>query len=109
MAASKLHVKKDDMVMVIAGKEKGKSGKVVRVLSDSGKVVVEGINMIKRHTRPNRVNSEGGIVEKEAPLNGSNVLLLCNACNEPARTGKRVLEDGSKVRFCKKCNEIVDK
>lgn len=109
MAASKLHVKKDDMVMVIAGKEKGKSGKVVRVFSDSGKVVVEGINMIKRHTRPNRVNSEGGIVEKEASLNGSNVLLLCSACNKPARTGKRILEDGSKVRFCKKCNEIVDK
>ena len=109
MAASKLHVKKADMVMVIAGKEKGKSGKVVRVLSDSGKVVVEGINMIKRHTRPNRLNSEGGIVEKEAPLRGSNVLLLCSACNKPVRTGKRTLEDGSKVRFCKKCNEIVDK
>jgi large subunit ribosomal protein L24 len=109
MAASKLHVKKDDMVMVIAGKDKGKSGKVVRIFSDSGKVVVEGINMIKRHTRPNRLNSEGGIVEKEAPLNGSNVLLLCSACNKPARTGKRTLEDGSKVRFCKKCNEIVDK
>jgi large subunit ribosomal protein L24 len=109
MAASKLHVKKDDMVMVIAGKGKGKSGKVVRVFSDSGKVVVEGINMIKRHTRPNRLNSEGGIVEKEAPLSGSNVLLLCSACNKPVRTGKRTLEDGSKVRFCKKCNEIVDK
>ena len=109
MAASKLHVKKDDMVMVIAGKEKGKSGKVVRVFSDSGKVVIEGINMIKRHTRPNRLNTEGGIVEKEAPLNGSNVQLLCSSCNEPARTGKRILEDGTKVRFCKKCNEIVDK
>lgn len=109
MAASKLHVKKDDMVMVIAGKEKGKSGKVVRVFSETGKVVVEGINMIKRHTRPNRLHSEGGIIEKEAALSGSNVLLLCSACSKPVRTGKRVLEDGSKVRFCKKCNEIVDK
>jgi len=109
MAASKLHVKKDDMVMVIAGKEKGKSGKIVRVFSDSGKVVVEGVNMVKRHTRPNRINTEGGIVEKEAPLSGSNVQLLCSACNKPARTGMRILEDGSKVRFCKKCNEIVDK
>jgi len=109
MAASKLHVKKDDTVMVIAGKEKGKNGKVVRVFPETGKVVVEGLNMVKRHTRPNRLNTEGGIVEKEAPLNASNVQLLCSSCNQPARTGMRILEDGSKVRFCKKCNELVDK
>lgn len=109
MSASKLHVKKDDMVVVIAGKEKGKSGKVVRVFSDRGKVVVEGVNMVKRHVRPNRQNTEGGIIEKEAALSGANVMLLCAACNKPSRAGKRLLADGTKVRFCKKCNEIVDK
>ncbi|PLX83572.1 MAG: 50S ribosomal protein L24 [Desulfuromonas sp.] len=109
MAAKKLHVKKDDMVMIIAGKEKGKTGKVSRVLADKGRLVVEGLNMVKRHTRPTQANQEGGIIEKEAPLSASNVLLLCGSCDKPVRTGTRVLEDGSKARFCKKCNEIVDK
>ncbi|OHB31226.1 MAG: 50S ribosomal protein L24 [Desulfuromonadaceae bacterium GWC2_58_13] len=109
MAAKNLHVKKDDMVMIIAGKEKGKSGKVTRIFSDKGRLTVEGLNVVKRHTRPSRANQEGGIVEKEAALNASNVQLLCRACGKPARTGIRVLEDGSKVRYCKKCNEIVDK
>ncbi len=109
MAASKFHVKKNDMVTVIAGKEKGKSGKVLRVLSDKGRVLVENLNVVKRHTRPTRTNAEGGIVEKEAPMAASNVLLLCSACQKPTRTGVRELEDGSKARFCKKCNEIVDK
>jgi len=109
MAAKKFHVKKDDMVMVIAGKEKGKSGKVVRVFPDKGRVVVESLNMVKRHTRPNRSNAEGGIVEKEAAIDVSNVLLLCGACNKASRTGVRILEDGTKTRYCKKCNEIVDK
>lgn len=109
MAANKLHVKKNDMVMIIAGKDKGKSGRVSRVFADKGRIVVENLNMIKRHTRPTRTNAEGGIIEKEAPLSASNVLLLCGACNKPTRTGMRILEDGSKARFCKKCNEIVDK
>jgi large subunit ribosomal protein L24 len=109
MAAKKLHVKKDDMVKVIAGKEKGKTGKVTGIFPDKGRVVVENINMVKRHTRPSRTNAQGGIVEKEAPLNASNVLLLCGSCNQATRTGMRILDDGSKVRFCKKCNEIVDK
>jgi large subunit ribosomal protein L24 len=109
MAAKKMHVKKDDMVMVIAGKEKGKTGKVIRVLPGKGRVVVESLNVVKRHTRPNRVNTQGGIVEKEAPLDASNVALVCSACNKPTRTGVRVLEDGTKTRFCKKCNETLDK
>lgn len=108
MAVIKLHVKKDDLVMVIAGKEKGKSGKVLRVLPGKGRVLVESLNLIKRHTRPSAANNEGGIIEKEAPIAISNVQLLCPGCNQPARTGIRVLEDGSKVRFCKKCNEIVN-
>ncbi|MGK2906204.1 MAG: 50S ribosomal protein L24 [Desulfuromonadales bacterium] len=108
MAVTKLHVKKDDLVMIIAGKDKGKSGKVLRVMPDKGRVLVESLNLIKRHTRPSRTNNEGGIIEKEAPIALSNVQLLCQGCNKPARTGIRVLEDGSKSRFCKKCNEIVN-
>ncbi|GAB6084429.1 50S ribosomal protein L24 [Desulfuromonas carbonis] len=109
MAANRLHVKKNDMVMIITGKDKGKSGKVTRVFPEKGRLVVENLNVVKRHTKANRANAEGGIIEKEAPLDASNVLLLCGACNKPTRTGMRNLEDGSKVRFCKKCNEIVDK
>jgi len=109
MATKKMHVKSSDMVMIIAGKDKGKSGKVLRVLPDKGRVLVENLNVVKRHTKPTRTNAEGGIIEKEMPLDASNVMLLCGACNKPVRTGLRVLEDGSKVRFCKKCNEIVDK
>lgn len=109
MAVKKLHVKKDDLVKVIAGKEKGKNGKVLRVLPERGQVVVESLNVVKRHTRPTRGNAQGGIVEKEAPFDASNVQLVCKGCNKPARTGIRVLEDGSKARFCKKCNEILDK
>ena len=108
MAVTKLHVKKDDLVMIVAGKDKGKSGKVLRVLPEKERVLVESINLVKRHTRPSQSNSEGGIIEKEAPIALSNVQLLCPGCNKPARTGLKVLEDGSKVRFCKKCNEIVN-
>lgn len=108
MAVTKLHVKKDDLVTIVAGKDKGKSGKILRVLPDKGRVLVENLNLIKRHTRPSRTSNEGGIIEKEAPIALSNVQLLCPGCNKPARTGLRVLEDGSKVRFCKKCNEIVN-
>ena len=108
MAVTKLHVKKDDLVMIIAGKDKGKSGKILRVLPDKGRVLVENLNMIKRHTRPSQRNNTGGIIEKEAPIAISNVQLLCQGCNKPVRTGIRTLEDGSKARFCKKCNEIVN-
>ncbi len=109
MSIAKLHVKKNDMVKIIAGKEQGKSGKVLRVFPDKGRVIVESLNVIKRHTRPNQLNPEGGIVEKEAPLSISNVMLVCGSCNQPTRTGVRLLEDGSKTRYCKKCNESVDK
>jgi len=108
MAVTKLHVKKDDLVMIVAGKDKGKSGKVLRVLPEKERVVVENLNLIKRHTRPSQTNNEGGIIEKEAPIAISNVQLLCPGCSEPARTGIKALEDGNKVRFCKKCNEIVN-
>jgi large subunit ribosomal protein L24 len=109
MSIVKLHVKKDDMVKIIAGKDQGKTGKVLRVFPAKGRVVVESINIVKRHTRPNQLNPEGGIIEKEAPLSISNVMLVCGSCNQATRTGIRVLEDGSKSRYCKKCNESVDK
>ena len=109
MANKKAHVKKDDMVMITTGKDSGKTGKVLRVLPEKGRVVVESLNMIKRHSRPRPGQTEGGIIEKEAPLDLSNVMVVCSSCSEPSRTGIRALEDGSKVRFCKKCNEIVDK
>ncbi len=109
MATVKLHVKKDDMVKVIAGKEKGKTGKVLRVFPAKKRVVIESLNMVKRHTRPTQLSPEGGIVEKEAALSVSNVMLVCASCGEATRTGIRTLEDDSRVRYCKKCNEIVDK
>lgn len=108
MAVTKLHVKKDDLVMVVTGKDKGKSGKVLRVLPEKQRVLVENLNVVKRHTRPSQANKEGGIIEKEAPIAISNVQLICPGCSQPARTGVKVLDDGSKVRFCKKCNEIVN-
>jgi large subunit ribosomal protein L24 len=108
MASSKLHVKKDDMVKVIAGKERGKTGKVLRVFPAKGRVLVESLNVVKRHTRPSQMSPEGGIVEKEAPLSSANVMLLCASCDKPTRTGVRRLEDGSKTRYCKKCDASVD-
>jgi len=109
MAAKKLHVKKDDMVMVKVGKDKGKTGKVLKVFPAKERVLVESLNMVKRHTRPTQLNPDGGIVEKEAPLSISNVMVVCGACNEATRTGIRTLDDGKHVRFCKKCNELVDR
>jgi len=101
-------VKKDDKVMVLAGKEKGKIGTVLNIDAEKGKVIVEKINMVKRHTRPGGRSAQGGIIEKEAPVHISNIMLVCSKCAEPSRIGKRVLEDGSKVRICKKCGELLE-
>jgi large subunit ribosomal protein L24 len=109
MSIVKTHVKKEDMVKIVAGKERGKTGKVLRVFPAKGRVVVEGLNQVKRHTRPTQLSPEGGIVEKEAAVSISNVMLICGSCNEATRTGVRLLEDGTKTRFCKKCNASVDK
>jgi len=105
----KYRLHKDDKVMVMTGKDKGKIGKVLRILRKSDRILVEKVNMVKRHTRGIPYQQEqGGIVEKEAPLALSNVMLLCTACTRPTRVGYRFTEDGKKVRFCKKCNEILD-
>ena len=100
-------IKKDDRVTVLTGKDKGKTGKVLKVLSDKNRVVVEKINMIKRHARPSQTN-KGGIIEKEGPIHVSNLQVICPKCADPARLGKKVLEDGSRVRVCRKCGEVID-
>ena len=104
----KYHIKKNDTVMVIAGKEKGKTGKVLRILPKKDRAVVEKVNFIKRHMRPGAHSRQGGIVEKENPINISNLMVVCGKCTDPTRVGRRVLEDGSRVRYCKKCDEIIE-
>ena len=107
MERKKMHVKKNDLVMVIAGKDKGKSGKVLSVLSKKNRVIVEKVNFIKRHVRPSAKNRQGGIIQKEGPIYTANVMLICTKCNKPTRFGKKYLEDNKKVRVCKKCGELV--
>ena len=101
-------VRKDDLVMVIAGRERGKTGKVLRLLPSSDRVVIERINLVKRHTKP-RGTQQGGIIEKEAPLHLSNVQPVCGRCDKPARIGTRRLDDGRGVRICRRCGEQLDK
>jgi len=103
------HVRRGDTVVVMAGKERGKRGKVLRVLADSGRVLVEHVNMIKKHQRPTQQLRQGGIIEREGPFSLSNVLLLCGRCDKPTRTGTRILGDGRKIRTCKRCGESIDK
>ena len=105
---TKLHVKKNDHVMVIAGKEKGKTGKILDVLPKQGCVLVEKVNFVKRHSRPGGQNRQGGILEKEAPVHVSSVMIVCNKCNSPVRVGRKILEDGKRARYCKKCGELID-
>lgn len=109
MAKMKFHIKKNDKVMVIAGKEKGKIGAVLSIIPLKERAIVEKLNIVKRHTRAGGKSARGGIIEKEAPIHISNLMLVCGKCAEAARVGKKILEDGSKVRFCKKCGEILDK
>ncbi|MCL6638767.1 MAG: 50S ribosomal protein L24 [Firmicutes bacterium] len=107
MARNKVHVRKGDTVLVIAGKSIGKKGKVIEVLPEKSRVVVEGVNIIKRHTKPTQKLPQGGIMEREAPIHSSNVMLYCNKCNRPTRIGKKFLENGDKIRICKKCGEAL--
>jgi len=107
---SRLHVKRDDQVMVLGGKDRGKTGRVLRVLPREGKVIIENVNFVKRATRPNpSKNVKGGMVEKERPIDLSNVMLVCRECGAHARVGYSTLQDGRKVRICKKCNGTMDK
>ncbi|MFN3479529.1 MAG: 50S ribosomal protein L24 [Thermodesulfovibrionales bacterium] len=103
-----LRVKKEDTVLVISGKEKGKKGRVLSVLPSKDSVIIEKVNIIKRHMKPSRKYTQGGIIEKEAPIHISNVMLICPKCNKPTRIGNQLLESGRKVRVCKKCQEVID-
>jgi large subunit ribosomal protein L24 len=105
-----IRIRKGDNVRVIAGRDAGKSGRVLSVNPRKNTVIVEHANIIKRHTRPNPAkNIKGGIVEKEGPVNVSNVMIVCSGCNKHARIGHSVLPDGSKVRVCKRCGTTLDK
>ncbi|GAB7387285.1 50S ribosomal protein L24 [Bacillaceae bacterium] len=105
----KMHVKTGDMVMVITGKDKGKKGRILRAFPKEARVLVEGVNLVKKHTRPSPANPQGGIVTQEAPIHVSNVMLLDPKTGEPTRIGYKVLENGKKVRYAKKSGEIIDK
>ena len=105
-----LHIKKADEVVVLAGKDRGKRGKVLRIAKGGERAVVENLNMLKRHTRPNpQQNLKGGVVERESPLRLSNLMVICRECSKPTRVGYKLLTDGQKVRICKKCEGTIDK
>ena len=101
-------LRKDDTVMVIAGRERGKTGKILRVLPEKNRVLIERVNLVKRHMKPRGVQQPGGIVEREAALHASNVLPICGRCNKPTRVGSRRLDDGRGVRICRRCGEQLD-
>lgn len=105
---NKLHVKKDDTVIVITGKDKGKKGRVLAAYPRENRVLVEGVNMVKKHQKPNQQNPQGGILTQEAPIHVSNVMLIDPKSGEPTRIGYKVLENGKKVRIAKKSGETID-
>ncbi len=108
MTKGRNYLKADDQVEVIAGKDKGRVGKILKVFPADNKATVERINMIKRHTKPRDPSQQGQIVEREAPIHVSNLQLICPECAQTGRVGRKVLEDGTKVRFCKKCGESIE-
>ena len=108
-APTRRSIKRNDTVEVIAGKEKGKRGKVLIVLAEKQRVIVERVNFIKRHQRPTQKIRQGGIIEREGALHVSNVMLVCGKCGKPTRPAVQILSDGRRVRVCKKCRETLDK
>ncbi len=108
MNAVKTRIKKDDKVKIITGKDKGKIGKILKVVNKTNRVIVENINIVKSHQKPNMKNPQGGIISKESPIDFSNVMLMCNHCMTPIRIKMKTLEDGKKVRVCPKCSETID-
>lgn len=103
------HIRKNDLVEVLSGKEKGKTGKVLRVYPKKDRVLVEKVNFVKRHTKPAGRTRQGGIIQKEAPLHVSNVLLVCPKCNQGKRMGTKILEDGKKALVCRACGEQMER
>lgn len=108
VAEPKIRIRRNDIVKVITGREKGKVGRVIRIVPETGRVFVEKVNMVKRHTKPGKANPQGGVVEKEAPLSLSNVLVMCDKCSKPARIGMTFDEAGEKHRVCRKCGTVLE-
>src|ERR1700683_5468796 len=107
MASAKYKIKKNDTVMVVAGRDRGKTGKVMRVLPDRGRVVIERLNIVKRHSKARGAASPGGLREKEAPPDNSNAMIFCDRCNAPVRVGVKTADDGTRNRVCRKCGEAL--
>lgn len=108
MSRAKVHVRKGDTVFILTGKSAGKRGKILQVFPATRRVIVEGVNVVKRHSRPTRSLPQGGIIEKEAPIASSNVMLVCTKCSQPTRIARKLV-DQKYYRTCKKCGEIIDK
>lgn len=102
-----MKVAKNDTVLVISGNDKGKMGRVLRVFPARQRLLIEGVNFIKRHSRPSQTNPKGGIVEKESPIHISNIMVICPKCNVPTKVGMKTLEDGRRARLCKQCRELL--
>jgi len=109
MEANKLHVKRGDSVVVISGKDKGKRGKVLVALPKNSKVIVEGVNMSTKHKKPSKTVQQGGIIHQESPLFSSKVMIWCDKCKKGVRIGHKMLNDQTKVRYCKSCGDVFDK
>jgi len=103
-----MKIRKNDNVLVVTGKDRGKKGKVRKAIPDKEAVIVEGLNMIKRHSKTKGKTRQAGIIELEREIPVANVMIICNKCNKPARVGIRILEDGKKARYCRNCSEIID-
>ena len=103
-----MKIRKNDTVLVVTGKDKGKKGKVRFAYPNETRIVVEGVNMIKKHSKARGQVQQAGIIEREAPISTADVMLMCSKCNKPTRVGYRVLQDGRKARVCRACNEVVD-
>jgi large subunit ribosomal protein L24 len=104
----KYKLNKGDFIQVIHGKDRGKKGRVIRVMPEKGKALVEGINFVKRHSKPKSIDKQGGIVQMEKPINISNIMYFCMKCSKPTRIKSKVLDNGTKLRYCQKCNENVE-
>ncbi len=106
---SKIHIRKNDQVYILSGKDRGKTGKVLKIFTDKNRAIVEGLNFIQKHTRPNpRRNVKGGILPKESPIHVSNLMVVCKRCSERTRVAHSTVRDGRKVRVCRNCNELLD-
>jgi large subunit ribosomal protein L24 len=106
----RISLRKNDVVQVIAGKDAGKQGKVLKVIREKNRVIVQGVGFTKKHTRPNpQRNIKGGIAEREAPIDASNVMIVCSECGKRTRVGHKILSDGRKVRVCRRCEGVLDK